>query len=110
MLRRIRTLVCKSGIFSAECKPSATAERHAAPQKRKQQRGLDFPGHALGGGGGGGVALEGGGVGTRPWWLALLTCDGAYWPLAFEPSAMTSRHPPAWGGIQNATSAHGVLP
>ena len=64
----------------------------------------------------------GGGVGTRPWWLALLACGGAYWPLAFEPSAMTSRHPhycghphcqghsPAWGGIQNATSAHGVLP
>ena len=59
---------------------------------------------------------EGGGVGTRPWWLALLACGGAYWPLAFEPSAMTSRHPyycghpPAWVGIQNATSAHGVLP
>ena len=57
----------------------------------------------------------GGGVGTRPWWLALLACGGAYWPLAFEPSAMTSRHPyycghphcrghpPAWGGLQNAT-------
>ena len=28
-----------------------------------------------------------GGVGTRPWWLALLACGGAYWPLAFEPSA-----------------------
>ena len=26
----------------------------------------------------------GGGVGTRPWWLALLACGGAYWPLAFE--------------------------
>ena len=59
-----------------------------------------------------------GGEGTRPWWLALLACGGAYWPLALEPSAMTSRpphcrgHPPAWGGggIQNATSAHGVLP
>ena len=35
----------------------------------------------------------GGGFGTRPWWLALLACGGAYWPLAFEPSAMTSRHP-----------------
>ena len=23
----------------------------------------------------------GGGVGTRPWWLALLACGGAYWPL-----------------------------
>ena len=33
------------------------------------------------------------GVGTRPWWLALLACGGAYWPLALEPSAMTSRHP-----------------
>ena len=58
----------------------------------------------------------GGGVGTRPWWLALLACGGAYWPLAFEPFAMTSGHPhycghpPSWGGIQNATSAHGVLP
>ena len=51
-----------------------------------------------------------GGVGTRPWWLALLPCGGAYWPLALGPSAMTSRHPhycghphcrghpPAWGG------------
>ena len=66
----------------------------------------------------------GGGVGTRPWGLALLACGRAYWPLALEPSAMTSRrpyccghpyycgHPPAGGrgGIQNATSAHGVLP
>ena len=64
----------------------------------------------------------GGGDGTRPWWLALLACGGAYWPLAFEPSAMPSRdphycghphcrwHPPSWGGIQNATSAHGVFP
>ena len=33
----------------------------------------------------------GGGVGTRPWWLALLACGGAYWPLA--TSAMTSGHP-----------------
>ena len=58
---------------------------------------------------------EGGvGVGTRPWWLALLACGGAYWPLTLEPSAMTSRHPYycghshcrghplAWVGIQNA--------
>ena len=37
--------------------------------------------------------IGGGGVGTRPWWLALLACGSAYWPLAFEPSAMTSRHP-----------------
>ena len=63
----------------------------------------------------------GGGVGTRPWWLALLACGGAYWPLAFEPSATTSRHPyycghphcrghpRSWVGIQNATSAHGGL-
>ena len=36
---------------------------------------------------------RGGGVGTRPWWLALLACGGAYWPLALEPSAMTSGHP-----------------
>ena len=35
----------------------------------------------------------GGGAGTRPWWLALLACGGACWPLALEPSAMTSRHP-----------------
>ena len=54
--------------------------------------------------------------------LALLASGGAYWPLALEPSAMTSRHlhycrhphcrghPPAWVGIQNTTSAHGVLP
>ena len=66
--------------------------------------------------------LPGGGGGTRPWWLALLACGGAYWPLAFEPSDMTSRHPYycghphcrghpySWVGIQNATSAHGVLP
>ena len=33
------------------------------------------------------------GFGTRPWWLALLACGGAYWPLALEPSAMTSGHP-----------------
>ena len=37
--------------------------------------------------------MGGGGGGTRPWWLALLACGGAYWPLALEPSAMTSRHP-----------------
>ena len=47
---------------------------------------------------------RGGGFGTRPWQWALLACGGAYWPLAFEPSAMTRRHPyycghpPAWGG------------
>ena len=37
-----------------------------------------------------GGGLGGLGVGTRPWWLALLACGGAYWPLALEP-AMTSR-------------------
>ena len=41
----------------------------------------------------------GGGVGTRPWWLPLLACGGAYWPLALEPSAMTSRHPYFAAGI-----------
>ena len=65
----------------------------------------------MGGGGSrrGGI-LGGGGLGTRPWWLALLACGGAYWLLALEPSAMTSRHrhycghpqccghPPGWGG------------
>ena len=43
------------------------------------------------GGGGLVVCVGGGGFGTRPWWLALLACGGAYWPLAIEPSAMTSR-------------------
>ena len=38
-------------------------------------------------------AHGGGGFGTRPWWLALSACGGAYWPLAPEPSAMTSRPP-----------------
>ena len=40
-----------------------------------------------------GPAFLRGGFGTRPRWLALLACGGAYWPLALEPSAMTSRHP-----------------
>ena len=31
----------------------------------------------------------GGGGGTRPWWLALLACEAAYWPLALEPSVLT---------------------
>ena len=56
------------------------------------------------------ILLGGGGVGTRPTWLALLACGGAYWPLTLEPSAMKSRHPyfcghlhccghpPAWVG------------
>ena len=30
----------------------------------------------------------GGGVGTRPWWLALLACGAAYWPFSLEPSAL----------------------
>ena len=37
--------------------------------------------------------VGGGEVCTRPWGSALLACGGAYWPLAFKPSAMTSRHP-----------------
>ena len=32
---------------------------------------VNFDGH---------FGLGGGGVGTRPWWLALLACGGAYWP------------------------------
>ena len=38
------------------------------------------------------TAIIWGEFGTRPWWLALLACGGAYWPLPLEPSAMTSRH------------------
>ena len=72
--------------------------------------------------GGGLQEGAGGGFGTRPWWLALLACGGACWPLALEPSAMTSRHPYfcghphccrhplAWVGIQNATSAMASSP
>ena len=69
------------------------------------------------------VAICRGVFGTRPWWLALLACGSAHWPLALETSALTSRHPyycghphcrghpcALGGGIQNATSAHGVLP
>ena len=57
-------------------------------------------GHEGGGGGEGGLegAGRGGGAGTRPWWLALYACGGAYWPLAFELSAMTSRPPGGGGG------------
>ena len=40
-----------------------------------------------------GSPLKKGGFGTKPWWLALLAFGGAYWPLALEPSAVTSRHP-----------------
>ena len=40
--------------------------------------------HRLGWGAGSKELREGGGgVGTRPWWLALLACGGAYWPLTF---------------------------
>ena len=39
-----------------------------------------------------------GGFGTRPWWLALLACGGAYWPLALEPSAMTGGGSRGGGG------------
>ena len=58
----------------------------------------------------GGWRERGGGIDTGPWWVALLACGSAYWPVAFEPSAMTSRrphycghphfrwHPPAPGG------------
>ena len=51
--------------------------------------------------GGGGLQGGGGGGGTRPWWVALLACGGAYWPLTLEPSAMTSvllRASPCLGG------------
>ena len=56
----------------------------------------------------------GGGGGTRPWWLPLLACGGAYWPLTLEPSAMTSRHPhccghpPALGGGGGLRVGEGV--
>ena len=54
----------------------------------------------------------GGGFGTRPWWLALLACGSAYWPLvaqSHQPSPLdkdngcgvisrpqSSRGPPPW--------------
>ena len=47
----------------------------------------------------------GGGGGTRPGWLDLSACGGAYWPLAFEPSAMTSRHPHYCGHPHCRTAA-----
>ena len=50
---------------------------------------------------GGVLGVLGEGFGTRPWWLALLACGGAYWPLALEPSAMTSRYP-HYCGIRTA--------
>ena len=65
------SIPCEGGVSLAVPCPGRSGHPHATP----------YP------------PLWGGGVGTRPWWLALLTCGGAYWPLAFEPSAMTSRHP-----------------
>ena len=72
-------------------------------------------GRAFVSGGGGGLrgrysplaqSLKGGRFGTRPWWLAPLACGGAYWPLALEPSAMTSRHPYSCGlGGEGGTAA-----
>ena len=56
------------------------------------------------------MAGGGGGFGTRPWWLALLACGGAYWPLAFEPSAMTSRHLAGGGGGARAHFLHAPPP
>ena len=38
------------------------------------------------------VGGGGGGVGTRPWCLALLACGGAYWPLANGGGGI-------WGGL-----------
>ena len=79
-------------------------------------------GHPHASGGGGIHSAGGGGFGTRPWWLALLACGGAYWPLALEPSAMTSRpphycghphcrgHPPAWGGTSAGGGGFGTRP
>ena len=46
-----------------------------------------------------------GGFGTRPWWLALF--GGAYWPLAVEPSATTSR-PPHYCGHPHCCTAGGA--
>ena len=72
-------------------------------------------------GAGGLKSLGGGGLAQGLWWLALLACGGAYWPLVFEPSAMPSRpphyrtHPPAWGGgsrmqlLPMASSPEGLI-
>ena len=57
----------------------------------------------------------GGGVGTRPWWLALMPRGGACWPVALEPYAMTSGHPhdrgdaPIGGGGGNVATAHSSM-
>ena len=96
----------------------AADQREEEEGRAKKEQKVSTPAHTHGGGGpsremqarrpkrdGGG----GGGVGTRPWWLALLACGGAYWPLTCEPSAMPSRHPhcrghpPAWGGNPECT-------
>ena len=34
------------------------------------------------------VCVLGGRFGTRPWWLALLACGGAYWPLVLKSSVL----------------------
>ena len=48
---------------------------------------------------------RGGGVGTRPWWLALLACGGAYWPLALEPSARRPYYCGGGGGVRTRVGA-----
>ena len=86
--------------------PAPAMPHTKAFPRQRSLKGADQHRCAMEGEGGGGAGLLtslnspilathkwGGGFGTRPWWLALLACGGAYWPLAFEPSAMTSRHP-----------------
>ena len=103
-----RTAAGPRGCGRARRPPQRTAPGAARGRGTRGPEGPTQRGSRdLAGGGGGG------GSGTRPWGLALLACGGAYWPLALEPSAMTSRHPyccghpPALGGggIQNAPSA-----
>ena len=98
---------CKSIPCSATCRVGrercqgdVLRETCFAPPPRQGRETRSCTGE----GGGGAGRGRGGGVGTKPWWLALLACGGAYWPLTCEPSAMPSRHPhcrghlPAWGG------------
>ena len=78
--------------------PNTDAQTVLHPQSFRGERAAGQPGqtprHQSAKGGKGSTAQQGrGGFGTRPWWLALLACGGAYWPLALEPSAVTSRHP-----------------
>ena len=94
---------------SPASRPKPTPGRECNPSKALCARWPALFSRPAGGGGGalaqglGGWAWGGGG-GTRPRWLALLACGGAYWPLALEPSAMPSRHlycrghPPVPGG------------